>query len=852
MKTRFRRGHSGNRTDVAQEQAHHQQALRHHKKSKKLSLLLVFLVLSTVIVGGTAFYLYRQTKKQTNNATQSLQDIITTKRVEDSQQTLESTYGMKVKYNADLLEAEGHTRYDDGSFNVVYGDGLKNKAKDGYLIFTFVLKNEGNTEESMARFGSLSGPKLWVTTTTNKDFFEKGRQKYGKDKSDEDVAATYYAPQKTDTSTPTLIKQEDVTINNVKYKKSTYEITDTEFITTKNELTVVYTTVQNGRPYQVKLDSTKQTSHGDLVPLEQTIRSISYTAPDSSAKFTFATLKVLASHVLGTSTSENSGQNKNENGELPDNSVNAPSKLADGTALKIVAKNQPAVVRVGTQTCFDYNLLLPNNKVAIAAKEACMASSGSGSIVSKDGYVSTNGHVTTFKPSDTLVNYLFVKLQAGDKGPLQAYFNYLIDSGVMSAKEIDALLQAVQNKDETAIMKLIYTAELIPADRYQVTATNPEYAIQLGNEPIKVERVSNSSKVNFKYDDKVVKAKFIAADFDPFSGKEGTSNLIDSKTSDVAILKMEGNKQFPVVNLGSIDNLKSGSLITAIGFPAFVDGGIETKKEKTVPSATQGEVEEIVDDSKDEGARKLVATSVPIAGGNSGGPAFDENGHVIGLTTYAMRGKDEADDKFSDNGIIRDIADYKKLLANNKVTLDTKSEISDNWDKAIDEFAQAHYKASLGLFKKVQAAYPAHYLAAQFADVAQQKIGKGEDASAKSSSFIVLAVVFGILAATIVVVVVLLIRHRKHGKQMGYTVPYPTPAPLAGYPNAYPQQNVMPQQANPYLQPQPPVPPAPNVVAPGTAYPSPPNTQVPSQAPPTVGSPPPPPNNNQFPPAPPA
>jgi predicted peptidase len=122
-------------------------------------------------------------------------------------------------------------------------------------------------------------------------------------------------------------------------------------------------------------------------------------------------------------------------------------------------------------------------------------------------------------------------------------------------------------------------------------------------------------------------------------------------------------------NLGDSSKISKGDRITAIGYPAIVDGGTNTKKSKTVPTVTQGDVS---GSTSDAGGHKLFSMSTQIAAGNSGGPAFDNNGKQVGLNTYggsACANSGKSNNSCFGRGIFRDIADLKTMAKKNNVTL---------------------------------------------------------------------------------------------------------------------------------------------------------------------------------------
>lgn len=79
----------------------------------------------------------------------------------------------------------------------------------------------------------------------------------------------------------------------------------------------------------------------------------------------------------------------------------------------------------------------------------------------------------------------------------------------------------------------------------------------------------------------------------------------------------------PPVQLGSADHLRLGQKVAAIGFT----GGLELQ-------VREGKVEGLF---QHDGA-KVIQTSTAFASGASGGGLFDEEGRLVGILTYRLRG----------------------------------------------------------------------------------------------------------------------------------------------------------------------------------------------------------------------
>lgn len=103
-------------------------------------------------------------------------------------------------------------------------------------------------------------------------------------------------------------------------------------------------------------------------------------------------------------------------------------------------------------------------------------------------------------------------------------------------------------------------------------------------------------------------------------------------TNDVALLKVEG-EELPFVTLGSSDALAVGDMVAAIGNPlgeltSTLTVGYISAKDRIV--------------STDGSVINMLQTDAAINAGNSGGPLFNMNGEVVGITTAKYSGSTES------------------------------------------------------------------------------------------------------------------------------------------------------------------------------------------------------------------
>lgn len=156
--------------------------------------------------------------------------------------------------------------------------------------------------------------------------------------------------------------------------------------------------------------------------------------------------------------------------------------------------------------------------------------------------------------------------------------------------------------------------------------------------------VSQAEEININLDGKIFSAEKIGSDF----------NL------DLAILKIDTDKNLPTVELSSSDNLRPGDWVIAIGNPY----GYQRITTFGIISAL-GRSVSLKENGQSRNYNNLIQTDAAINPGNSGGPLLNIQGEVIGINTaidtqkqnvsYAVPSSDFKD-------VITEIKEHGKIL----------------------------------------------------------------------------------------------------------------------------------------------------------------------------------------------
>jgi len=190
---------------------------------------------------------------------------------------------------------------------------------------------------------------------------------------------------------------------------------------------------------------------------------------------------------------------------------------------------------------------LPPALLRSKRKISCSAGVGSGSIISSDGYIATNGHVAVISPKQALLDSLTSSKE------IQRYLDYLVVAGLLPSAKAIAIRTGVANDVSSASDALNATIALIPSSTVTATNVDLQHAIQLGNEPVRLD--SGGSRLAITYTSTIVRASLVDQDFDQETADQ---SLLTGQftTSDVAVLKMKGD--YPYLRLGNGSSVQVG------------------------------------------------------------------------------------------------------------------------------------------------------------------------------------------------------------------------------------------------------------------------------------------------------
>ena len=304
--------------------------------------------------------------------------------------------------------------------------------------------------------------------------------------------------------------------------------------------------------------------------------------------------------------------------------------------------------------------MVPTNDVLTLNVHA--AATGSGFIVTPDGYIVTNAHVVYDDPND-------LKLQIvldWESNELEKLFEADFEAFKKEFEPYAAVgPQAIEDRKQdfiTAEKKYYFRNMQVLNTKTDVYALMgiavPGLPTQPHGTPCDIRKVG-----------------------EPVTG--------NGSGKDVAILKIEQNN-LPTVPVGDDSTMRVGETIIVLGYPGAAE--INRQQMGVESTLTQGDLSAR---KTMPGGWQALQTSAEINHGNSGGPAFNDRGQVIGIATFGPSQEGVRGINF-----LVPISVAKEFL-NELNVKPRQSRLSEIYDDGIASMNKSCYKGSLEKFKEI-------------------------------------------------------------------------------------------------------------------------------------------------------
>lgn len=306
-------------------------------------------------------------------------------------------------------------------------------------------------------------------------------------------------------------------------------------------------------------------------------------------------------------------------------------------------------------------------------------------------------------------------------------------------------------------------------------------------------------------------------------GREVPAQVVDKGEGfpgpDWAIIKID-IENAPTIPLGDETRIVTGAPLYIVGFPGsptfFQGASVDSVNQPTI---TEGSVTSI---KSTEDGLPIFQTQAPAAGGNSGGPAFNEDGEAVGvLVAGALDPRTGApldgQTWVLQGGTVKEALDRHGIVA-------TTSETTEVYAAGLEHFYADRFSQAVAEFVRVKSLFPTHPYVDAMIDRAERGIADGRDASpaqGAAGEFDTRTILTVALVVLVVAILVLLgweIVRRSRARRR------PGPTPLPGGPPhpQFPPPRPAPQGPPPQSQSTPARPPGPYPQGPGSPWTNPP------------------------------
>jgi S1-C subfamily serine protease len=323
-----------------------------------------------------------------------------------------------------------------------------------------------------------------------------------------------------------------------------------------------------------------------------------------------------------------------------------------------ILRAKPAVVLISSEVGAEVTVRCGDGK-ARTVKPEPLYETGSGFIIHPDGYIATNGHVVE----------RFYEMNAKK-----------LAAGFLQAAAEQACGPALAMLPEGARKERLRQIVSDPANRDQVRLVK-KLQVHLSTGKIyaaEVKAYSPTLNPNAPPAGKVVAG--------------GGAGAMEQSGKDMAILKIEAN-DLPTVRLAANSTgLNLGEQLFIIGYPGVVlNNDFLSRKSALEASVTVGRVSGFKIDITD---RRVIQTDAAITWGNSGGPAFNQSGEVVGVATFISL-TPEGDQAIQGFNFLIPVETVQEFARAISLTPTTDSPFTQKWGRAVDSYFAGNFRRAV-------------------------------------------------------------------------------------------------------------------------------------------------------------
>jgi S1-C subfamily serine protease len=172
---------------------------------------------------------------------------------------------------------------------------------------------------------------------------------------------------------------------------------------------------------------------------------------------------------------------------------------------------------------------------------------------------------------------------------------------------------------------------------------------------------------------------------------------------DLALLRLEA-ADMPALSLGDSGAIKIGDRLHILGFPdVVVTHELLNASARVEASVTSGTVSGF---KQDRAGQPIIQTDASAAGGNSGGPAVNDEGRVVGVVAFVTRGQGEEAVLVQGFNFVIPGQTVRSFLAGADVKLDEPSRFNAAWGAALRDFFSGNHRRAEKAFVEANRLLP--------------------------------------------------------------------------------------------------------------------------------------------------